>query len=289
MARAHISSYDPEDRVNGDLVKITDGSLTIFNKIGGVRRQGAILTRVSAGLAPLGGWTTLDGYFTAAPEVRLSPKRMPTYLTSLHPGTQSVSFSCEVREKGEPGKYEIKPVVNVKMKAVAKAASPAVTYTGSWYDAGPVENDPWDQSWWPSNVPFMTGWYPAIGDLTVDFSYRTEYRFQFLYPITVNVALDVATSYYPAMGAVQKSYVSNAAGGAYSISGSDSISYAGPKSLYSWRLRRNVNFGYPVGRASGYAIYKDSFSFNRYSFSCAAQSKEMADSDLRVFYLAIGR
>lgn len=289
MAEPHISFYDPDDLTNGDMTKITEGGMSIYYKLAGERRLGAILTRVSAGKASLSGWTELDGYFTAQPEVILAPKKVPAYMSKFHPGVQSVAFGCEIREKAEPGKYEIKPVVNFKMKAVSKSAAPNIEYNGIWYDGGPGEQDPWDQTWWPMNAPFMTGWYPAIGDLSVSFSYTTGYNFQFLYPTTLRVELDVATSYYPSMGVVSKSWETDAAAGAYLLSGTGTLSYSGPKTLYSWRLRRNLNFGYPEAHVSGDPVYKDKFALTRYSFSCPEQTEELSGPGYEVFYLAIGR
>lgn len=290
MSGPQISFYDANDLVNGDMAKITDGSLSLFYKIAGERHLGAILTRASAGTAKLGGWTTLDGYFTSTPEVTLSPKKVPTYMTKFHPGVQSVAFSAEIREKAEPGKYEIKPVVTFKMKAVSKSASPAIEYNGIDYDAGASGDDPTDMQWWPANAPFMTGWYPAIGTLTVSFSFTTGYHLDYVYPTTLVAALDIATSYYPAMGAVSKSWSTNAAAKQYMLTGSGSLTYNGPNTMYSWRLRRNLTFGYPeYGTVGGAAVYKDKFSLDSYSFSCSEQSETLSDTGIEVFYLAVGR
>lgn len=283
---ARIACYDSTDLANGDMALITEGSLSLFYKINGYRRTGAILTRNAAGTARVGEWTTLDGYFLEQPEILLAPKKFPSYFAKFHPGTQSLSLGADIREKSEAGKYEISPTVTFNMNVSAKTESLNLQFHSVSYDTSASGGTPRDFLTWPSNAPSMTGWYPAAGALSVTFYYDLGYHIDFIYPYTMTVYLDVATSCIPTMGAA--SWSRRAASGNEANYGT--ISYSGPNSLYMWRLRRNVVFEPAAGLGGEhYLYYRDSFTVSSYTVSASSVSEPQTDTGIEVFYLAIGR
>jgi len=282
-----ITSYDKNDTVNGNMVKITDGSLALFNKCGNIRRETSALTRVSMGIASINAWTELDGYFTQTPVVTLSPKVIPTYLSNKYLGTQKFNLTYQIASTGVTGKYKIKPVLTRRALAVSYASS---------------DVDIWDQTshgvFYFTDFCVLGKWRPAVGSLNVNFAFDYLCGGQntimgtnigYYSNVAHNIFLDVASNYAPGAVASASYTQSNSRS---EINRSGTLSYSGPSTTYLWRLRyERRSDGWVNSTPSPYNIgdYVDWFKQTGWSYSCAEAAETLSDSNFKVFYLAVGR
>lgn len=118
-----IQVKDPDNLNNGTYTYISNGYLRQY--VNG--SNSAFLTGIDAGQCSNNAWVNLNGTYSAAPSVFISPKNMNVFNATYNKQVQTFNLNTTTESLGS-GKYRIKPVATIAVSASSDSVNvPAKT------------------------------------------------------------------------------------------------------------------------------------------------------------------
>lgn len=274
---------DPNDPANGDMVVLDCGRLDIYNKIGGVRTEEPTTTlrKCVSKSAPLNTWTEIDGYWQEPPSVLVSPKRVPTYFSRGRYGRQKFTLGCTVAPSGSPLKYRIYPSCTFTIEAGSSGAVSVAESIDLWSDWGFLNGA-------GKQFTIMGSPKCGMGNLTINFSWRTVYGFNNATPGAADLRADIYLDVLRAGAASPESHL---------LVGESSFSSGQPLQTAArtvalgtapcaWWLRKEA---YAANIRTGTVQIGAEHSLTLNNYICSIPGEVFYPTDGEVFYLAVGR
>lgn len=293
---------DPSDPTNGDMVVLDSGRLDIYNKIDGVRTSTPTTTlrKCRVGTAPLNAWSLLDGYWQEPPKVIISPKKIPTYFARGRNGRQKFSMSLNIAADAQY-KYKIYPTCAF---AIDGGSSGWINVGETVGGSTNLESDTSGQGNvgdgnWPTYGTIVTGAQMGSGTLTINYSWRTQYRglwyaaggrlychFGNTYCEIYLDVLRIGAGASVGNARLESTLLTSQSAGYGQATQSAEKSVSLGSDMCAWWLRKVARVTGSAGETNTWEAPVNLLTLNGYSFATAAETLYPAGE---VFYLAIGR